>query len=419
MITRTIDPKNPKLKAIHDAFVKLCEDSGIDTLTILYGYVDQAKPDEEWWKVLQGKHGLHENRLAWSKVKEVWRASKVLIEEKKGTALTKDELEAPLDTDTTNALNSNWDGRYGQGALVISPYLHPSYGLMGKIYREFKRNQPTVIKINKVISLFMHNKPAEDDDKQVAEGLYYRVKSSGEVKIRNVPDYYEGMRILANGYARAGNYFVTSNQTQKQVVFAPLDTNLNYADMALRSAFLTYKAPDQRLEWLQELDHLTRGSMCALMLQGWSQGEALTQAIKEHGVEWKISTLRIPQQMVDEQGGGNWQGGRGYGKGGERWKGYKGGGKVKKGNGKGGDKGGKGNGWKTVSKAKWKKNQHGDQPKHCTHYKGRQICKGYNDGRCKAWNEKDCPNKQAHVCDIRTPQGYACGAAHPRSAHKH
>ena len=48
-------------------------------------------------------------------------------------------------------------------------------------------------------------------------------------------------------------------------------------------------------------DHLTRGAMCSLMLQGWSQGEALKQAIEEHAIEWKISTMRMEQQLVDER----------------------------------------------------------------------------------------------------------------------
>jgi hypothetical protein len=419
LIERVIDPnKGNSQKAICDAFVKLCDDSLIDSVPILFGYVDQAKPDEEWWKIIQSVTGLGpDNRLAWSKVKEVWRASKLLLEEKKDTVLTKEELEAPLDIHITTHLVTCWDNKYGQGSFIISPYLHPSYALMGKIYREFKRNQLTIIKINKVLSLFMHNKPMEDDDKQVAEGLYFRVKQTGEVKIRNVPDYYEGMRILANGYAKAGNYPVVSNQIHKHVIFAPLDINLNYADMGLRSAFLTSKTPQQRLEWLQELDHLTRGSMCALMLQGWSQGEALTHAIKEHAIEWKISTMRIPQQMVDEPDHGTWQTGKGKGGGKDdgQWIDYKG-----KGKGRNGQTGKGGKGTKTNKSGKWDKKGKLDAAlKHCTHFKGRQICKGFNDGRCKAWKEKDCPNKQAHVCDVKTPQGYACGGNHPRSAHKY
>ena len=57
-------------------------------------------------------------------------------------------------------------------------------------------------------------------------------------------------------------------------------------------------------------------------------------------------------------------------------------------------------------------------PKHCTHWRGRIICTGFNDGRCPARSERDCPNQRAHVCDIRLPNGKACGGAHPRSRHR-
>ena len=94
LIERVIDPnKGMSQKAIYDAFVKFCDDELIDSVAILFGYVDQAKPDEEWWKVIQPVNGLGpDNRLAWSKVKEVWRASKQMMEQKKDTVLTKEEL---------------------------------------------------------------------------------------------------------------------------------------------------------------------------------------------------------------------------------------------------------------------------------------------------------------------------------------
>jgi hypothetical protein len=121
LITNIIDPnKGRALKAIHEAFIKFCDNSGVDIVAILYGYVDQAKPDEEWWKVLQTGAGLVDDRLAWSKVKEVWRACKLMMEEKKDTVLTKEELEAPFDIHITSSLATSWDNKYGQGSMIIS-----------------------------------------------------------------------------------------------------------------------------------------------------------------------------------------------------------------------------------------------------------------------------------------------------------
>ena len=432
-----------ELDQLHNAVVKVMEphktsdnkrtcekmkqwlkDEGIDSPSKFYGWVDKDKADNEWWDIMKGVDGWNESgrpmRLLWSQIKEIWRATKTLVEERSDKELTKEELEAPLDKVTNLSLDTSWDQRYGKGAFRISPYLHPGYGLLGKIYREFRRNQPTVVRVSKILSLFMLNKPdIDNEDKEVGEGLFYRVKTSGEVKIRNVADYYEGLRILGNCYAKCGNYEVIG-QEGKKVVFAPFDANLNYADMALRSAFLTNKTPQQRLAWLIEQDHLTRGAMCALMLQGWSQGEALNQAIKEHAIEWKISTMRTEQQLVDERATRSWGGAKGSamaykgtGKGkGERGKGRRSAGAYQeyKGSGKG-DRGDKVR--KTITKTK-------TAPPHCTHYFGKPICKGYNDGRCKAKNEWECPKRHLHVCDVRLPNGQACGSKdHNRFGHRY
>ena len=165
---------------------------------------------------------------------------------------------------------------------------------------------------------------------------------------------------------------------------------------------------------MQEQDHLTRGAMCALMRQGWSQGEALTHAIKEHAIEWKISTIRVPQLMVGEK-------------------------EIHMKRSKGVSKGGRDRPWDDRSRPRGVRDRdrprdgdrrrldrvkrdrfdkRPDPPKHCTHYKGKEICKGFNDGRCTAWSGKECPNKRLHVCDVRLPNGLACGGNHPRSKHK-
>ena len=66
----------------------------------------------------------------------------------------------------------------------------------------------------------------------------------------------------------------------------PLDVNLNYADMVLR--LTTQRAGGQRgmVSWMREKDLHTRGIMVELMRSGMSQGEALTQSLKESEVYW-------------------------------------------------------------------------------------------------------------------------------------
>ena len=418
-VVKVMEPhKSKENKKKCEAMQKWLQDEKIDSPSRFYGWVDKDKADDEWWNIMKSVDGWHEGgrpiRLVWSQIKEIWRATKTLVEERSDKDLTKEELEAPLDKTTNLSLDTAWDQKYGRGAFKISPYLHPGYALLGKVYREFRRNQPTVIKVSKVLSLFMLNKPdIDNEDKEVGEGLFYRVKTSGEVRIRNVADYYEGLRIIGNCYAKCGNYEVMG-QEGKKVTFAPFDANLDYADMALRSSFLTNKTPQQRLAWLTEQDHLTRGAMCSLMLQGWSQGEALKQAIKEHAIEWKISTMRTEQQLVDERGTRLWGAknpAKGRGKG-DRGKGRRMGNAYQE--NKGAGKGGKGEKVrKTITKNK-------TTQAHCTHYYGKPICKGYNDGRCSAKSDWECPKRQLHVCDVKLPNGLACGSRdHNRYTHKY
>ena len=421
-VIKVMEPhKGTGNKAKCEAMKRWLQDESIDSPSKFYGWVDKDKADNEWWDIMKGVEGWNQGgrpvRLIWSQIKEIWRATKTLVEERSDKELTKEELEAPLDKTTNLSLDSAWDQRYGRGYFRISPYLHPGYGLLGKVYREFRRTQPTVIRVSKVLSLFMLNKPDIDsEDKEVGEGLFYRVKTSGEVRIRNVPDYYEGLRILGNCYAKCGNYEV-AGQDGKKVIFAPFDVNLDYADMALRSAFLTNKTPQQRLAWLTEQDHLTRGAMCSLILQGWSQGEALKQAIKEHAIEWKISTMRTEQQLVDERDTrfSIWPGAKrppkGKGKG-DKGKGRRTGGVYQESKGASKGKGDR----NKVRKDKFAK----VTPPHCTHYFGKPICKGFNDGRCTAKGEWDCPKRQQHVCDVRLPNGQACGSKeHNRYGHRY
>ena len=58
---------------------------------MLYGWVDNAKADAEWWKVLQEEVTFRDDRLVWSKVKEIWRTAKSMVESGKEKELTKDE----------------------------------------------------------------------------------------------------------------------------------------------------------------------------------------------------------------------------------------------------------------------------------------------------------------------------------------
>ena len=77
------------------------------------------------------------------------------------------------------------------------------------------------------------------------------------------------------------------------VVFAPLSVNVDYADMALRHTMVLHLSPSQALQWMADNDELTRGTMLALMRDGYPQGEALVEALREHRQDWKTGLRSI------------------------------------------------------------------------------------------------------------------------------
>ena len=222
------------------------------------------------------------------------------------------------------------------------------------------------------------------------------MKQTGEVHLRNVVDYYEGLRILGYAHAKAGNYPIQSKTGPGKVTYAPLDVNLDYADMALRTAFLMDLPPPARLAWLEQIDNTTRGTAMGYMRQGWPQGEALVLACKEHQVEWKMGTSKVAQQMLAEVTGA----GKGKGKKNNKEEKGDGTGKVRK------------NGKFEKVKRDTKGKGTGKQ------WKGKDICKRFNDRGCSTGPNEPCPFDRMHVCDVILPNKKVCGGAHTRADHK-
>ena len=51
-------------------------------------------------------------------------------------------------------------------------------------------------------------------------------------------------------------------------------------------------------------------------------------------------------------------------------------------------------------------------------FNGRNICKAFNDGRGGNRDERQCPAKGIHVCDVVLPSGKPCGSrSHHRAGH--
>ena len=180
-------------------------------------------------------------------------------------------------------------------------------------------------------------------------------------------EYYFALRVMANAYAKAGSHEVVSVLSPgSKVIWAPLNTNLDYADMALRYTMCQHLPADMALQWLTDNDDCTRGTMIQHMRNGYPQGEALSEAIREHRQDWKaVARAPTPPSKRQRVGGES---------------------PVK------------------VSQPPNQRRELADT------YRGRLICKKRHDQRGCAANENKCPDRRAHVCDVIKANGEVCGA---------
>ena len=138
------------------------------------------------------------------------------------------------------------------------------------------------------------------------------------------------------------------------------------------------------LEWAQQKDEDTRSKEVELVRGGWPQGEALERALALTEVAWTIGPANKPAVSTDEQAE-----------------------KASAGQGPSGNKGVAGKNGERRGTEK----PSGGLVKTVPSLPGGQvICKKYNDPRTCTHKEKDCPEKRRHVCDVRKPNGDACGS---------
>ena len=219
-------------------------------------------------------------------------------------------------------------------------------------------------------SLYRASLPQQKTEVSLHLSLKLQVDSEPS-PIKDLVDYYFRLRILANAYILAGSHKVDSVLAPgTQVVFSPLEVNLNYADQALRKAFAVPSPPAAQLQWLESRDLHTRSKTVEMLRLAMPQEEALTKALAESELLWN-SPSQLSHLPSADAAAANLA---------------------------------------TPSKVARKE-------KTVNEYKGRPICKKRNDNRgCS----EPCPDKKLHVCDVRLLSGQACGSKdHVRAACPH
>lgn len=302
------------------------------------------------------------------------------------------DWEGPLDTAAKESIASAWRIRYN---IVLTMYLDPADPLVNRLYREFRQNSPSLIPVAKIRSVYVDHNPSPEKKVHLPGGMSITVAGQEQKEVvRDVAHYYYALRILANASAKAGNYMVPSEEKDGSVVYAPLDVNLDYADLAFRNTLKQTGSPYATMKWLEDNDLHTRGLMTNYMRRGWPQGEALLKAIKETEIKWASPGPSMGRRERSRS--------------------------QRRGNGGGGGQNAakKPHVGKTQARTLENKGKGSTrtQVAYASQLKGgKKICLSYNLGNCK---DDKCPHNRVHVCNV-VEQGRVCGGKHTSKNHNY
>ena len=294
-----------------------------------------------------------------ARLRAAWKEAHTSLEQRRKRKIegVAEDAEEPLEPSVAESLNAAWIRLYVHRLEI---HLTPSDSLLGRIYREFQRGAASLIPARKVTSLYRASLPQQQPEVSLHLSLKLQVDSEPS-PVKDLVDYYFRLRILANAYSLAGSHNVDSVLTPgTQVVFSPLEVNLNYADQALRKAFAVPSPPAAQLHWLESRDLRTRSKMVEMLRLAMPQGEALTKALAESELLWNSPSQLSHLPSADAAAANS----------------------------------------SSPAKAALKERA-------VNKCKGKPICKKRKDNRgCS----EPCPDKKLHVCDVRLPSGQACGS---------
>ena len=329
----------------------------------------------EWERSLQAlveATSFKQDRIAGARFKSAYLAGQQALKQSLEVSPIADDPDQPLPESTTQQLNRDWDRKY---SIKWESFVDPADSLRARVYREFKKFTMTLIECRKIKSILTYSMPKAHEEVHLQGGAKIAFDKEVVTDIKNVIDYYFALRTLAVAWSWGGNW-TTKDRSGRDVPMMDLSTALGYADRALADC-ATYGR--NCLTWLARNDLLTRGTMASLMRQQWSAGEALTESLRQHHVDWKSPAMQgiIPEVEVKRKSP---EPSRYSGPDAKRARNLKADGLV------------------TISMIKG----------------GQKLCKHWNDARgCR---QKQCPN--LHQCDVKMPSGKPClSKTHNRLQH--
>lgn len=336
----------------------------MENLDDFINYVNEDKAKQELADIVQGCNAVKNDQIQVARLRTAWIVAKAAIVE---SGVKEEELDSPLLASQSQQLEQAWKLRY---PFEIDIYLTPADSLLGRVYREFKKRQPTVLSIAKVKSVLMDKKPRDDRVVSLPAGVTLRFDEEDSLVIRSAMEYYFQLRVLMYAWSYCGNFVTSSAGQVADSLFLRLDECIRYADMSLRHCMEFGKA---RKDWLQERDELTRGHFATNVRRGMRGDLALKQALSDTHLDWRNpGRASSPDKGAENKRQRVASPPRGA---------------------------------PSASKAKTVSTLPG----------GQKVCKAWNDGR--GCSIKGCTN--AHVCDaIDAATGKACAKQHTRLSHR-
>ena len=192
------------------------------------------------------------------------------------------DIEAPLTVKDVESMQAAWDSRYN---IALTMFLAPADPLVSRLFREFRTVTPTLIAVERIKSVYMNNDPNPAKRVALAGGLLsFTVEGKEDTEVvSSVASYYFALRILANAFAKAGNYQFESRMDKgTKVTFAPLDTNMDYADMAFRMALKQNLGSWDTLKWIEETGPPLQGPHADQHEDGMASGRGPREGPARH-----------------------------------------------------------------------------------------------------------------------------------------
>ena len=341
--------------------------------------------------------GYEESKWVAAKLAFLWEVSKKRTDKimnAKGNSANQDDYEDPLSPETVCTMHEKFKKSYG---YTLSLHSTLCDNLLGRIKREMDRKSHTFIPVTRVRSA--DEMCGVQRPKRIRVSDDVTLDMSGAIgqtdrKISNNHIFCDMLELLLiGGYALVGNLIRPGDN----VIFAPMQHIKDYLDYVRSKAIPLGREPPP-LELIVTAESRTRALWIAELRRGATLGEAYLASRMHCESFWlfacgtdaslilgRVRTLAPPSSSFTRPQ------------------------RAPKGKGKGKTKA-KGKG-KTTSSTRFPPANARTPLEVAPTHDGRQICRDWNEGRCK----DPCPKNFAHVCNKKLPDGRACAASHRRS----